>query len=174
MQPGKTIQLVRDLMTVGVPTCPPDTPMTDIARRLLSDDLEAVVVLDHEGHAVGVVGWDEVVRVYGRDDARNLTAGDVMREGVPQVPPDIPLAAAAQLMLDQGIRAVFLMHNAEGIIYPAAMLSFRHLIRHLAADDDAALKDLGIHAARQSPLETFIKRRDEARRRAQSQPPKER
>jgi predicted transcriptional regulator len=163
------IRLVRDLMTVGVPTCPPTTPITDIARLLLDNDLEGMVVLDHEGHAVGVITWDELVTAYARDDARSLTAGKIMREGVPQVPPDIPLAAAAQIMQDQGVRVVFLMHNAEGIIYPAAMLSYRHFIRHLAAEDDAAIKDLGIRAEREAPLDTFKKRRDEARKRALAQ-----
>ena len=43
---------------------------------------------------------------------------------VAQVPPDIPLAAAAQMMRDKHLRAVFLMHNASGIIYPAAMLTY--------------------------------------------------
>ena len=42
----KTPQLVRDLMTVGVPTCSPDTPLVDLARLILQKDLEAVVVLD--------------------------------------------------------------------------------------------------------------------------------
>jgi CBS domain-containing protein len=158
------ITLVRDLMTVGVPTCPPDTSITAITRLLLEHDHEGVVVLDHEGHAVGVVSQDDLVRAYARDDRASLTAEKMMTEGVPQVPPDIPLTAAAQIMRDLGVRIVFLMHNADGITYPAALLSYRHLLRHLAAGDDADLKDLGIRAEREAPLETFIRRRDEARR----------
>jgi hypothetical protein len=64
------------------------------------------------------------------------------------------------------VRIVFMMHHAGGIEYPAAMLSYTHLLRHLAAKDGADLADLGIEAARESPLETFIRRRNEARRRA--------
>ncbi len=158
--------LVRDLMSVGVATCPPDTPITDIARLLLEKGLEGVVVLDHEGHAVGIVSQDELVNAYGRDDRQTLTAEDVMRDGVPQVPPDIPLVAAAQLMRDQHVRVVFLMHHAGGVQYPAAQLSFKHLLRHLAARDESDLKDLGIAAARQAPLDTFIQKRDAARRRS--------
>lgn len=88
-----------------------------------------------------------------------------MSEGVPQVPPDIPLAAAAQLMVDNGWQIVFLMHNAGGIIYPAAMLSITHFLRHLAARSDDDLRDLGIKAERQPPAEAFKQRRDAARRR---------
>ncbi len=160
--------LVRDLMSVGVATCSPDTPIQDIARLLLDKGLEAVVVLDHEGFAVGVVSQDELVRAYTREDCRGLTAEAIMHEGVPQVPPDIPLSAAAQLMQDQDVRVVFLMHNANGIIYPAAALSYRHLLRHLAANSDDELNDLGIAAARKPPLERFIEKRDAARRRSRS------
>jgi CBS domain-containing protein len=162
------IKLVRDLMTVGVKTCPLGAPITEITRLLLDLDLESVVVLDAEGHAVGIVSQEELVLAYARDDARSLTAEDIMREGVPEVPPDIPITAAAQLMRDMRVRMVFLMHHADGIHYPAAALSYKHLLRHLAAQDSADLSDLGIKAERQSPIDTFIKRRDEARRRARS------
>jgi len=157
-------KLVRDLMTVGVPTCPPTTPLVDLTRLMLEKNWEAVVVLDgEEGHAIGVVGQDELVRAYEREDVRSLTAEQVMHEGVPTIPPDILLTVAAQMMADRHIRAFFLMHNAGGIIYPAAYITYRHIMRHLAAQSDDDLKDMGIAAARKSPLEQFIARRDTAK-----------
>jgi CBS domain-containing protein len=157
---------VRDLMAVGVATCPLNAPIVDIARLLLESHLEAVVVLDAEGNGAGVVGRDELVLAYTREDRLSLTAEDVMRDEVPEVPPDIPLAAAAQLMRDRGWRVAYLTHHAGGIKYPAASLSYTHILRHLAARGDEDLKDLGIAAARKTPLETFIEKRDAARRRA--------
>jgi predicted transcriptional regulator len=160
----QTRKLVRDLMTVGVPTCPLTTPLVDLTRLMLEKNWEAVIVLDdEEGHALGVVSQDELVKAYEREDARTLTAEQVMREGVPQIPPDIPLAVAAQMMIDQNVRAFFLMHNAAGVTYPAAMLTYRHILRHLAAQSADDLKDMGIAAARQAPLEQFIARRDAAK-----------
>src|SRR5574341_638059 len=159
-------KLVRELMTVGVPTCPPDAPIADVARYLLDKSVEAMVVQNEDGHAVGIVGYEELVAAYGREDAAALVAEDVMRPDVPQVPPDIPLAAAAQIMRDKKLRAVFLMHHAGGVIYPAAMLTYKHLLRHLAAVSDDDLKDMGIAAARQAPLKAFEQRRDAARARA--------
>jgi len=156
--------LVRDLMTVGVATCAPNTPVVDLARLLVEKNLEAFVVLDgEEGHALGVVGQDELVRAYAHQEVNELKASDILREGVPQVPPDVPLTVAAQLMLDQGVRALFLMHHSAGIEYPAAIITYHHLLRHLVARDESELRDLGMHAERQSPLETFIQRRDAAR-----------
>jgi CBS domain-containing protein len=158
-------KLVRDLMTVGVLTCAPDTPLVELARLMLEKNCEAVVVMQAM-HAMGVVGEDELVGAYQREEPRQLLAEDVLREGVPQVPPDIPLAAAAQLMRDLGVRTLFLMHHSGGVEYPAAQISYRHLLRYLAAQEESELRDLGMHAERQSPLESFIQRRDAARKKA--------
>lgn len=160
------IRLVRDLMTVGVPTCSSETSVIDLARLMLEQGWEEVVVLDTlEGHALGVVSQDELVRAYTNTEYRKKSAMDIMRDGVPQVPPDIPLTTAAQIMQDQGVRVLFLMHHAGGIEYPAAMISYRHLIRHLISSDDEELRDLGIRAERQAPLDLFIQRREAARNR---------
>jgi len=160
-------RLVRDLMSVGVLTCSPETPVVELTRILLEKDLEAAVVLDDRGHAAGIVSRDDLVRAYASgDDVQDLAVETLMQDGVPQIPPDIPLTAAAQIMQDQGVRIIFLMHHAGGIEYPAAMLSYTHLLRHMAMENAADLSDLGIKADRESPLEAFIKRRDEARRQA--------
>jgi CBS domain-containing protein len=159
-------KLVRDLMTVGVPTCKWNTPVVDIARFLLEHHVEAMCVLDAEGHGVGVVGEQELVSAYGRDDLDQLTAENIMSEGVPELGADIPLTVAAQMMKDRGIRIAYMMHNSAGIIYPAAFISYRHILRHMAAKDESELKDLGLAAERKSPIEQFIARRDEARKRA--------
>jgi CBS domain-containing protein len=113
-----------------------------------------------------VVSRDDLVRAYATGDYESLVAEEVMQDGVSQVPPDIPLTVAAQIMQDLGVRNLFMMHHAGGIEYPAAMLSYSHFLRHLASEDGTDLNDLGIKADRESPLESFIKRRDEARSRS--------
>lgn len=159
-------KLVRDLMTVGVPTCKWDSSIADIARFLLVHHVEAMCVLDAEGHGIGVVGEQELISAYGRDNPESLKAEDVMSEGVPELGADIPLAVAAQMMKDNGIRIAYMMHNAAGIIYPAAFISYRHILRHIAAKDEKDLKDLGLAAERKSPIEQFIERRDAARKKS--------
>ena len=158
--------LVRDLMTVGVPTCKTDVFAVDIARFIIDNNVEEMVVLGSEGEGVGVVGYEELVQAYEREDVKLLTAEQVMREGVPELPSDIPLTVAAQMMRDKGIRVAYMNHNSAGIIYPAAMISYKHIVRHFAAKHESELKDLGIKAERKSPLEVFIAKRDNARREA--------
>ena len=157
-------KLVRDLMSVGVPTCAMQAPLKQVAGILVSSDIDCVVVLDPEGHAVGVVSQDELVKAYSQSGWDQLMAEDVMQEDVPQVPPDIPLSVAAQIMRDHHVRSVFLMHHAGGIVYSAAVLTYKHILRHMAAKDESELKDLGNQADRKGPLEAFIEKRDAARR----------
>jgi CBS domain-containing protein len=153
-------------MTVGVPTCKLSTPIVEIARFLLENTVEEMVVLGNEGEGVGVVGYEELVKAYKDDPLDQLTAEGVMREGVPELPADIPVVLAAQMMRDQGIRVAYMLHNSAGIIYPAASISYRHILRLISAKDETELKDLGLAAERKSPIEQFIERRDEARKRA--------
>ncbi len=162
MQP----KLVRDLMTVGVPTCKTTTNIVDIARFILEQSVEEMVVLGVEGEGVGIVGYEQLVSAYNRENVKSLTAEDIMREGVPELPADIPLELAAQMLKDKGIRVAYMTHNSAGIIYPAALISYKHILRHLVANNDSELKDLGLAAERKSPIDTFLARRDEARRKA--------
>ena len=37
--------LVRDLMLVGVSTCPPETPVTDVARLMLEKNLDTLIII---------------------------------------------------------------------------------------------------------------------------------
>jgi len=150
-------------MTVGVLTCSTRTSIKVIAQAIIEKDLEAVVVLDEEGHALGFVGQDELVQAYSNGNYDQLTAQDIMTDGIPQIPPDIPIAAAAQLMLDRGLRVFFLTHHAGGIEYPAALISYKHFLRHLMVDSAEEIKDLGIRAERKSPLDTFLEKRDAQR-----------
>lgn len=153
-------------MTIGVPTCKIHTPVVDVARFLIENNVEEIVVLGEEGEGVGVCGYKELVDAYELDDIRELTVEEIMTEGVPELPSDITLNLAAQLMKDKNIRVAYMNHNSAGIIYPAALISYKHLVRHLAAKDESELKDLGINAERKSPLEKFIERRDQARKQA--------
>ncbi len=155
--------LVRDLMSVGVPTCPADTSILSLAQSVLEKNWEAVVVLEGEqGHAIGVVSRDELAQAYAKGGLENAPVEAIMCERLVTLPPDIPVRTAAQIMLDEGVRAAYITHRAGGIEYPAAWLTFSHLLRHLANDD---LSDLGIRASREKPLDMFVRRREEARRR---------
>ena len=156
-------KLVRDLMHIGVATCQTDALLIDAVRTLLRENLESVIVLDEHSHAVGMLSRREAVDLYGRSDIdtrdlHTLTVADVMRPDIPEVPPDIPATAAAQIMLDRGVREIYVMHHGGGASWPAAVLRFEDVLRYLAAESEADLADMGAGAARTSPIETFMQR----------------
>lgn len=157
-------KLVRDLMTVGVFTCHLNTPLADLIEKMLEGKHVGVAVLDDEGHAVGAVTLNELVKAYGIGVFKDKTAEDIMNPEVPQIPPDIPLNVAAQIMQDMGTRIVFIMHNAGGIGYPAAVLTYEHFLRHMVSKEPGDLIDLGVGAPRENPLDIFVKRREETKR----------
>ena len=68
-------KLVRDLMTVGVPTCKTSTPIIEIARYLIKNNAEEMVVLGEEGEGLGVCGYKELVAAFTRTNfnERGLT-----------------------------------------------------------------------------------------------------
>ena len=74
-------RLVRDLMSVGVLTCSPETSVVELTRILLEKDLEAAVVLDDHGHAVGIVSRDDLVRAYASGDDVKDHTGAVKGDG---------------------------------------------------------------------------------------------
>jgi CBS domain-containing protein len=130
------VTLVRNLMKIGVATCTVDTPMPAAVRLLQRHQCEAVVVLDERGHAAGLFGRREILEQYTRTGLSPLacpeqTVGQVMSPHIPEIPPDIPALAAAQIMLDMGVRALYLMHQAAGICWPAAELRFEDVFQHL-------------------------------------------
>ena len=79
--PSSQPQLVRDLMTVGVVTCSQQTSIKTIAEAIIEKDIEAVVVLAEDGHALGIVGQDELVKAYahGNYDTTHCPRCDVRR-----------------------------------------------------------------------------------------------
>jgi CBS domain-containing protein len=161
--------LVRDLMQVGVATCPPETPIADISRIMTEKKLDAVIVIDSdEGHALGVVSQEELVQAFVKYGTKTVSAAEVMKEGIPQIPPDIPLEVAVQTMRDLNVRTLFLMHHAGGIVYPAAYISYAHILRYLAAQNEEDLSGLGVEAERKNPLDAFFEKRDAARAKVQS------
>src|SRR5581483_7437398 len=56
-----------EIMTTEVVACAPSEPVTVIARRMLSQDIRLLPVVDH-GRLVGVVSRHDVLRVFDRPD----------------------------------------------------------------------------------------------------------
>jgi hypothetical protein len=123
--------LVRDVMTIGVPVCRDAETCGAVAARLQAQGsrAEVVVVLDEDGMACG---WLTRACLEAAEPAR--PAGEAMQEEIPTVGPEIPAAAAAQLMRDRGVGYLFLMHDWPGEPRPSAFVSLAAVESYLAGE----------------------------------------
>lgn len=124
--------LVRDVMTIGVPVCRDSETCAAVAARLAQQAgaQEVVVVLDDDGSACG---WLTHAQLAAQDLERPV--GEVMDEEIPTAPPEMPAAAAAQLMHERGVAHLFLMHAWPGEPRPSAVVSLRDIEARLTRTD---------------------------------------
>jgi hypothetical protein len=123
-----TVPLVRDVMVIGVPVCRVAESCGTVAARLKAEGPRGAVVmaLDDEGRAVG---WAPRTAVDAAPPAAAIH--QVLRDDLPQVPPDVPVAVAAQWLADQRTEYAFLMHSWPGEPRPAAFVARRDLEQRL-------------------------------------------
>jgi CBS domain-containing protein len=124
----------RDAMHPGVFTCPPCTPLVDVARMMTRYRIHAVVVTDDEDDPAGVWGVVsdlDIASAAAADDVRDRTAGGTARTALVMVYPDDPLLRVAKLMKEHRVtHALVVARETER---PLGMLSGIDVARHLAA-----------------------------------------
>jgi arabinose-5-phosphate isomerase len=123
-------KLVRDLMKIGVPTCRSDAALPEVAQIMTRENADAVIVMDEFG-AAGVVSQSDLARAYARN-YRLLTAKDVMTDRIISIAPESALTAAANLMQDERVHQLFIMHEHPGPSRPSAVITMRALVREMA------------------------------------------
>jgi CBS domain-containing protein len=93
---------VLDAMRMGVVSCPPDTPLRDVARVMATYRIHCVVVAEvAEGAPLGVIADMDVAAAAA--GARDAPAGALARSEAITVYPDDSLQYAAQLMAEHEV-----------------------------------------------------------------------
>jgi CBS domain-containing protein len=123
-------RMVRDVMTSGVVTCTPETPLHDVASLAVGRHVSAVSVVDDSGRLQGIVSLTDLVRASLRP-TDDMTAESVMTSRVATAVPDIPLDAACQIMLDRGVHQLIIL-EAPTSLCPVGVLSMEDVVRDLA------------------------------------------
>jgi len=129
-------ELVRDVMHEGVITCKPDTPVTEVIHTMNEYDISALVVVDDEGYAVGVVSRTDLVNAgfvtpY-LHHFRGMTAEHLMSSPVIAVGPDTPLTEAARILREKRIHRLVVVNEEDpDHLRPIGILSVTDLVREL-------------------------------------------
>lgn len=127
-------RMVRDVMHVGVITCPTSTTLGELTRQLVEHSVHAVFVEDERGTIIGVISdidlltgeWlftdEESLRVL-----KSVTAGDLMSSPAASVEADVAVQQAAVQMADQHLHRLLVTEAGK----PVGVISVSDIVRSL-------------------------------------------
>jgi CBS domain-containing protein len=122
-------------MHVGVITCRSDTPAGEVADTLQAHDISALVVVDEEGYAVGVISRTDLVNATFVQPYlkhwRGLAARHLMSSPVVSVRADTSVEDAMRLIHDRKIHRVVVTEPEENRERPIGILSVTDLVGHM-------------------------------------------
>ncbi|HEX7230373.1 MAG TPA: CBS domain-containing protein [Candidatus Binatia bacterium] len=126
---------VQDWMHRGVITCTVETPVADVAATLDAHDISALVVIDGNGDALGVISRTDLVNArfiapYMKH-WRGLSAQHLMTKPVISVSPDTTIDDAAQLLFEKHIHRLVVVEKTGHHMRPVGILSVTDLARHV-------------------------------------------
>jgi CBS domain-containing protein len=119
---GKT---VGDLMHKGIIACKPETPLTEVVHIMVDTDVHAIVVIDDEGQAQGIISHEDLIRFYGQDIGERA-ASEARSGRLFEIDSALPSGLAAERMLEQGVQRLLVVEN-EG--------EERRLVGTISAED---------------------------------------
>jgi CBS domain-containing protein len=114
----------RNLLTVG-----PRLPLGEVAQRMVSRDVGAVLVID-DGRLVGILTERDVLRAVAGGIGDDTVVADWMTRDPETMAPDEPIRQAAVLMIHGGFRHLPIV-DGEDVV---GMLSIRDLMRVVLED----------------------------------------
>ena len=127
-------KMIRDVMTRGVETVSPNTPVKEITERMASQHLSGVAVIGVQGDMLGFISEMDIVKVLHKPDLKQLTAEDVMSSLLIAIAPDATLGRAAKIMGEEHIhRLLILSEKGVGASQrPVGILSTSDIVREVA------------------------------------------
>ncbi len=124
---------VMDAMHPGVVTCPPETPLRDVAWMMSVYRIHAVVVYGEPGddstELWGVVSDLDLVEAAAAGDVDSRTAADIAATPLLLVEPTDTLTRAAQMMSEHEVAHLVVIEPSSG--RPLGVLSTLDVARRL-------------------------------------------
>lgn len=126
---------VQDWMHRGVITCLPETPVAEVAATMDTKDISALVVVNEQGVAVGVISRTDLVNARFIQPYmkhwRGLNAEHLMTKPVIGVTPETTINEAAQLLNEKRIHRLIVVEKSSDHLRPIGILSVTDLVKHV-------------------------------------------
>nr|WP_245754452.1 CBS domain-containing protein [Candidatus Accumulibacter aalborgensis] len=117
----------------GIISCAPDDTVGTVAKVMVDKEIHAVVVMDEQGQAVGVVSQtDMVLARQGRtpDEARAMQARAIMTPGCATCDADMLLSDAVSLMTGRRMHRLVVTENDR----PVGVISMTDVVRKIIGE----------------------------------------
>ena len=118
------------LMSSGVVSVTPETPVEEAAEILLEKNIGSVVIVDENNQPAGILTSTDFVRIVSEGDPEEVTVvRDHMTDGVVTVDVNDPIQEAANKIVTYDIHHLPVVDDEEGVI---GMLSTTDLTAYLS------------------------------------------
>ena len=125
---------VRDWMHRGVITCRRDTPVEEVAKTMETKDISALIVVDDQGDAVGVISRTDLVNARFVQPYlkhwRGMNAAHLMSNPVISVSPETGINEAVRRLQEKRIHRLVVVEKSAGHLRPVGILSMTDLAKH--------------------------------------------
>lgn len=126
MRPDPTVLQAKRF---GVYSCAPDATLGDVARRMVEEDISALVVTGPEGYLQGIITHTDLLRAHTeREDWAEQTVSRYMTSPVITTTVDHRLSQVARTLLEQRVHRVVVVREEDGHQRPVAVLSESDLV----------------------------------------------
>lgn len=119
---------VRDVMTRGVITVALDTPVSEIAKLLVEEEVSGVAVIVPDGEVVGVISEIDIIKFFDQN-WDNLTAEEVMSTFVRAIDAEMTIKKAADIMGDLNIHRLLILSLSPAPGIPIGILTASDILR---------------------------------------------
>jgi CBS domain-containing protein len=102
--------------------------MDEVVRIVIEKGVHALVVMDDETQALGIISHTDIIRLYG-EDLSQRTAREVMSRPAPDIEIDRPAKQAAQQMLDNAGHHLLVIEIEKGERKPVGVISTTDLVK---------------------------------------------
>ena len=125
---------VQAVMHPGVITCSEATTVDEVARTMVENHIHAVVVVDEQGYASGVVSQtDMVLARQGRSpaDVAHMTAADIMTPDLITCTLDTPVSDVITTLTRNRIHRLVVVQEEGEHLRPVGVISMTDIIRQM-------------------------------------------